>query len=122
MVRNRAHVVEELAEQIPALVARHRLCAEQQVAGLFDRRFQQEARAGVPDVTEAFIRGRARAVVRVRGGGEPALVDAAAVGAECIQIVRMQPEAASRVHERSRHPAGFEAENTVPFVEGVLNV
>ena len=42
VMRNRAEVVEELAEQVPALLALHDVLAEQQVAGLVDRVLQQE--------------------------------------------------------------------------------
>ena len=33
----------------------------------------------------------------------------------------MQPQAASRVHERARHPAGFEPEKALALAEGILN-
>ncbi len=43
VMRNRPHVVEELAEQIPAAVAVHHRRPEQQVARDLDGLFQQEA-------------------------------------------------------------------------------
>ena len=57
-----------------------------------------EALAGVDDVAEAFV-GRAVVVGGGRGGAEPALVDAAAVEAEGVEIVRVELEALAGLEE-----------------------
>ena len=49
VVGNGAHVVEELAEQVPAAFALHDVGAQQQVAGSFDGFFQQELAAAAWD-------------------------------------------------------------------------
>ena len=87
-MRDRPHVVEELAEQVPALLALHHGRPEQQVARRVDGVLEQEAAAVVePDVAQAFVGRRARSVVGVGRRREPALVDAAAVAAERVQVV-----------------------------------
>ena len=114
VMRDRPHVVEELAEQVPALLPRHhRRAPSSRSPACSTAVLQQEARPPLqPDVAEAFVGGRAGAVVGVGGRREPALVDAAAMRAEGVEIVGVQPEAAARVHERAGNPAGFEAEQS----------
>ena len=110
VMRDRSHVVEELAEEVPPLFPLHRFLAEQQVAGLLDRFLQQEATARrAADVAEAFVRGRAGTVVGIGGRREPAFVDAAAMRAESVEIIGMKPQPPAGMHERARHPAGLEA-------------
>jgi hypothetical protein len=88
VMRNRPEVVEELAEQVPAAVARHDRRSDQQIAGFLDRRFQQKPLAGVEmDVAEPLVRRRARSVVGIGRRREPPLVDAAAMSAQRIEIV-----------------------------------
>src|SRR6185295_19865838 len=72
-------------------------------------------------VTEALVGRRARAVVRVRRGREPSLVDAAAMPSKRIQIVRVQFETAPGQHERTGHPRGLEPEDSRSGVDRFLN-
>ena len=121
MMRNRSHVVEKLAEQIPSALALHRRRAEQQIAAFVDERLEQHARAVLrPHVAQPFVVRGPRAVRRVCRRREPALVDAAAVRAERVEIVGMQPKPPARNHERARHPARFEPENAGACVDCVL--
>ena len=105
VMRNRAHVVEELAEQVPAAFALHDIGAEQKIAGAFDCIFQQEfaARVGM-NIAEAFVRRGRRAIRGFRRRGEPALVDPAPVRAEGIDVIGMKLQPASGNHEGTRHP------------------
>ena len=58
VVRNRPHVVEELAEQIPSALALHHVGSDEQIARGLDRLLQQESPAvAEPDVAEALVRG-----------------------------------------------------------------
>src|SRR5205814_9157241 len=82
VVRNRPEVVEELAQQVPAALARHRRRTEQQIARLVDRLLQQESGAAGAHVAQALVGRRAGSVVGVGRRREPALVDAAAMAAE----------------------------------------
>ena len=105
VMRNRPHVVEELAEQVPSALPLHHGRSDEQVARGLHRVLQQKTRAVAgPHVTEPLVGRRPRAVVRVRCGREPPLVDAAAMPSERIQVVGVQFEAAPRQHERARHP------------------
>ena len=97
--------------------------AEQQIAGRLDRLLQQEALAVVePDVAEALVGRRARAVVGVGRRREPALVDAAAMAAERIEIVGVQLAAAAGNHEGARHPARLEPQDAAAGVDRILTV
>ena len=112
VVRNRAHVVEELAEQIPAAFARHDVLSQQQIAGLLDGVAQEEARAvRLTDVAQPLVGRRARTVVGVRRRRKPPFVDAAAVAAQRVQIVGMEFQTAAGNHERARHPARLETQD-----------
>ena len=75
---------------------------------------KREALAADDDVAQPFVR-RAVFVGGGRGGGEPAFVDAAAVQAEGVEVVRVQLEALARLEKRARHPAGREAQQGRPF-------
>ena len=78
---------------------------------------KREALAAGHDVAQAFVR-RAVVVGGGSGGGEPALVDAAAVQAEGVKIVGMQFEAFAGLEEGARHPAGRQAQQAAGFGEG----
>ena len=122
VMRNRPHVVEELAEQVPAAFALHHRRSEQQIAGGFDRVFQLEARRRLePDVAEALVGRRARAVVGVRRGRKPSLVDAAAMTAERIEIVGVQLQPAAGNHERAGNPARIQPQDARSGVDRFLN-
>jgi hypothetical protein len=89
-VRDGAQVVKKLAQQIPSAFALHHVGAKQQVPGNFDRLFQKEFPAPLrPDVTQSLI-GQSLWSVRSLGRrGKPALVNAAAVAAERVEIIRV---------------------------------
>ncbi len=89
VVRDRAHVVEELRVDRPLLVLAPDGVADDVAAQFRHGVCEREALAGMNDVAEPFI-GRAVVVGGGRGRGEPALVDAAAVQAEGVEIVRVQ--------------------------------
>ncbi len=61
------------------------------------------------DIAQPFV-GRAVLVGGRGGGGEPALVDAAAVQAEGVEIVGMELEPLARLQEGARHPARGQAQ------------
>ena len=120
---NRPHVVEKLAEQVPALLPLHHRRAEQEIARLVDRVLQQKSAAVLEaDVAQPLVGGRARAVVGVGRRREPALVDAAAVAAERIQIARVELEPFARNHERTRHPARLEPQHSATRVYRTLDL
>ena len=113
VVRDRAHVVEELAEQVPALLALHDGRPEQRIAGLVHRVLEEEAASVVePYVAQAFVWWRAGSVVRVGRRREPPLVDAAAMRPARVEVVRMELQPSARDHEGAGHPAGLETENS----------
>jgi hypothetical protein len=118
---NRAHVVEELAEEVPSAFALHRRRAEQQIAAFVDKRLEQHTPAVLhPHVAEPFVVGSARSIRRARRRREPPFVDAAPMRAERVEIVGMQPEPPAGNHEGARHPARFEPENAGTRVDCVL--
>ena len=116
VVRDRAHVVEELRVDRPLLVLVPDRLADERCAALGHRVLQGEAASPADDVAQAFV-GRAVVVGGRRGGGEPALVDAAAIEAEGVEVVGMQLEPLARLQERARHPAGGEAQQAAVVLE-----
>ena len=121
VMRNRAEIVEELAQQIPAAFALHHRRANQEISGFVDKRFQQNAFAiAGAHVAQPLVFGRSRAIRCVCRRREPPFVDAAAVPAERVEIVRVQLEAAAGNHEGTWHPAGFQPENAGACIDGVL--
>src|ERR1019366_5734630 len=93
VVRNRTEVVEELAEQVPAAVLAHHTGAQEEIAVAFDGVRQKQFLAVKLDVGQAFI-GRGQGTVgRLGGGGEPALVDAAAMATQYVKVARVQLQA-----------------------------
>src|SRR2546422_10637506 len=102
--RQRLLVVEELAIHHPAAELLHDLGPEQLVPAELDGVLEQHLRGrAVPglDVAEPLVRERLRSVVRLGGGSEPALVDAAAMSTERIVVVRVQLEPLPRYAERA---------------------
>src|SRR4029434_10595857 len=64
VVRNRPELVEELAEEIPAVLSPHHVGANQQIASFLDGLLQQEPfRVPEMDVTEALVGRRSRTVI-----------------------------------------------------------
>jgi hypothetical protein len=85
---------------------------EQEIAALVDERLEQHAGAVLrPHVAQSFVVRCPGTVRCVRRRREPALVDAAAVRPERVQIVGMQPEPPAGDHERARDPARLEPQN-----------
>ena len=98
VVRDRPHVIEELRVNRPFLVFVPDRLADQRRAAFGDGLLQGEAMPSNDDVAQALVR-RAVFVGRGRGGGEPAFVDAAAVQAVGVKIVRVQLQALARLKE-----------------------
>jgi hypothetical protein len=123
VVRNRPEVVEELAEEIPAVLSLHDVGANQQIASFLDGFLQQEP-FPVPemDVTEALVGRRSRTVISIGRGREPSFVDTAAIAAKRVVIVWMQSETTSWKHERSGHPGRLETEQPSAGIYGILNL
>ena len=109
VVRDRAHVVEELRVDRPLLVFLPDRFADERAAAFGDGLLEREAVLADDDVAEAFV-GRAVFVGGGRGGGEPAFVDAAAVQAVGVEVVGVELEPLAGLEEGARHPAGREAE------------
>ena len=76
---------------------------------------QQDLLAVEFDVAQAFVLRGERAVGGFGGGGEPALVDAAAMRAERVQIARIELQPPAGHQKRSGHPAGRQSDNARAF-------
>ncbi len=101
----------------------HGLLAKQQISGFLDRLLEQEPIAvREPNVAETFIGRRAWSVVGIGGRREPSLVDPTAMPAVGVEIIRMQPESPAGVHERPWHPARLQAEQSLAFIDRILNM
>jgi hypothetical protein len=98
VVRDGAHVVEELRVHRPLLVLVPDRVADDLPAQLTDRVGQRQPSAAVDDVAESLVR-RAVVVGGGRGRSEPPLVDAAAVEAEGVQVVGVELEPLARLEE-----------------------
>ena len=97
--------------------------AEQLVSSDFDGVFQKKARAiGVADEAEAFELPGVGSVGGFGGRGEPALVNTAAMAAESVEVVGMQPKPATRDHKGSRNPVWFQPENSSSVADGVTDL
>src|SRR6185503_20477144 len=77
---------------------------------------EREPLAAEVDVAQAFV-VRAVVVRGLGGGAEPPLVDAAAVGAERVVVVRVELEAPSGRQERPGNPARAEAQDALALLE-----
>src|SRR5262245_15919616 len=101
---NRPHVVEELAIYRPPLILLPYFGADKPFAVELNGVLQGERLSAVENyVTQALVGRRAR--VGGRGSrGEPAFVNAAAIGAERVQILGRQFEASTGHQKRARHP------------------
>ena len=67
-------------------------------------------------VAQALVR-HAAFVGGLGGGGEPALVNAAAVGAVGVGVVGMQLDAQAGLEEGARHPGGREAQQAAGVLQ-----
>ena len=109
VVRDRTHVVEKLGVDGPLLIFLPDGGANKFGAEFGDGLLQREAHVVDDDVRETFV--RRPIIVRCFGGrSEPALVDAAAVKTECIEIIRVKLETFPGLQERAWHPARGEAQ------------
>ena len=105
-----AHVVEELAVHRPAMVLLPNRFAHETRSLGFDGIFQGEPVPVREHIAQPLV-GRA-VVIHSRGGGsEPALVDAAAMGAVSVEIARVELEPAAGLRIDPRHPCGGKPEN-----------
>src|SRR6185312_378448 len=122
VVRNRPHVVEEFAEQIPAAFARHR-GSEQIVPGNLNRFLQEKSRAiRMAHKAQSLELAGLRTVRRFGRRSEPALIDTTTMPAVRIKIIRMQLQAAPRNHKGSRHPVRFQPQNPSSVAHGVTDL
>ena len=109
VVRDRTHVVEKLGVDGPLPIFLPDGGANKFGAEFGDGLLQREAHVVDDDVRETFV--RRPIIVRCFGGrSEPALVDAAAVKTECIEIIRVKLETFPGLQERAWHPARGEAQ------------
>ena len=105
--------------QPPSLA--HHVGAQEQIAVALDGFLQQQLLAVKLDVAQAFVGRGERAVGGLGGGGEPALVDAAAMSAEDVEIARIEFQAPAGHQERARHPAGREAHDAFSGGQGLAD-
>ena len=98
---DRPHVVEELGVDGPLLVLRPDVLADDLRAQFRDDVAQQELLLAGDAVAQPLV-GRAAFVGGLGGGGEPAFIDAAAVRAEGVVIVRMEFEPSPRLQQLRR--------------------
>ena len=116
VMRDGAHVVEELRVNRPALVLIPHRLADHSLLPLGHRVFKQELLAleraeALPLVPNpAVVGGVGRA-------GEPAFVDAAAMGAVSVPIARGELDSLAGVQKSPRHPSGREPQQALAGVE-----
>src|SRR5206468_4568737 len=90
---------------------------------LLDRFLQQKLfSVRGTDVTEAFVSGCAWTIVGVGSGREPSFVDASAMPAKRIVVVRVQPQTATWKHEGAGHAARFQPQESSGGVYDILNL
>ena len=122
VVRQRAFVVEELRVHGPAAVLFPESVANDLALEIVDRVAEQNlpgfAAVFEDDETESFVGRGQRPVVGGRRRGEPSLVDAAALAAESVIVIRVQLDPPARHAERTRHPRRREPQNSLPLLEG----
>ena len=115
VVGQRVPVVEEFRVHGPLAVGVPQLLAQQLGAQLADHVHQQHffglAALFVDDVAQALVGRGQRPVVGLGGGGKPAFVDAAAVGAKRVIVARVQLDAPARDAKRAGHPGGGKAQD-----------
>src|ERR1051326_2466484 len=113
MVRNRTKIVEKLTEQVPATVEAHGGRAEEDIAVAIDGLFEKEFPAAEFDVGQTLV-GRGEGTIgRFGGGGEPTLVDAAALAAEDVEVAGIELETSSGHEKGAGHPARGQADDSV---------
>src|SRR6185295_5605813 len=108
---NRPHVVEELGINRPPFVFVPNSFADDIRAAFCNSLLQSEPLFAHNAVTQPFV--RLAILVRCwRRGREPAFVNATAVQAEGVEVVRMKLESFAWLKERARDPARRESEQS----------
>ena len=122
MMRQRAEVIEELGIGGPSVIFVPEELADHVRAKLGNHLAQQHFFAVVcaHDIGQALVVRGAGAVFRVRRGGEPALVNAAARKAQRVVIIRMQLDPAARTAEGTGNPRRRQTENAFALLQELL--
>src|ERR1700736_5680324 len=88
---DRAHVVEEFAQQVPSALALDHIRAQQKIARRLHSLLEKKPFPSVePHITQPLIWQGLGTIGSFRRRAKPALIDAAAVSSECVQIIGMQ--------------------------------
>src|SRR5262249_18282122 len=74
------------------------------------------------DVAQTFVVSSQWPVGSFRCRRKPSLIDAAALPAECVNVVRMKFQAPARNEEGSRHPARFQTESSTAGCNCIKNL
>ena len=117
VVRDGAHVVEELRVDRPAFVFLPDRLADDARSGLLDGVLQQEPLAFEHAVAQPFV-GRAAFVGGLGGAGEPPLVDAAPMRAQGVPIGWGQLDPLAGVQEVARHPGRRQPQQSPARLQG----
>jgi len=96
--RDRAHVVEELGINGPATIFFPDGFAHERSAAVGHGLAEGKSLFADDTVAEAFVRNTSF-ISSFRGGSKPALIDAAAVGAVGVGVIRMKFDAQARLEE-----------------------
>ncbi len=122
VVGQRVHVVEELAVHHPATVLVDGVLAQELDRAVVHRVAQRDLAVVIDvDVAQALVPGGAGAIIGCRGGREPALVDAAALAAQGIQVVRVQAQPPPRYTKRAGHPGRRQPHDAAALLQRLLN-
>ena len=89
-------------------------------AGLGHGVAEQEPLALEDGVAQPFV-GRAVVVGRLGRAGEPAFVDAAAMGAQGVPIGRRQLDSLAGMEKTPRHPVGRQPQNAFAGIQGPIH-
>ena len=117
VVRNRAHVVEELGVHRPPLVGVPHRLADQLRAGGGHGVLERELLAVKTDEAQSFV-PHAALVGGFGRAGKPPLVDPAAFGTVRVQIVGMQLEPAAGMQEAARDPSRGQPQQSPASLQG----
>jgi hypothetical protein len=98
VVRDRSHVVEELRVHRPLLVLRPDGISDERRTAFRHRLLQGKALVADDTVTQSLVR-RAVFIRRGSGAGKPTLIDAAAIQAVGVEVVRVQLETLAGLEE-----------------------
>jgi len=115
-----AHVIEELRIDRPLAILLPDGLADDGGAALGNGLAQGEALVAGDAIAQAFV-GDAAFVGGLGGGGEPAFVNAAAVGAVGVGVVGVELDAQAGLEERAGHPGGREAQQAVSLLQNCFD-